>query len=91
MPETDPDDVQVWLVERLVDDRDMVTLTYATPDGARAETRQFARSHLERSPPTAADTVSADDLEPVTDPATRERYAAEVDRIRNSHGPDDTV
>lgn len=82
---------RVWLVERAVDDRDMVTLIYATPDGTRAETRQLARTHLHRSPPTAAITVPDSDLDPVEDTATKDRYAAEVKRVKAEHDPDDQL
>jgi hypothetical protein len=40
---------------------------------------------------TAARDVSPDDLEPVEDPETRERYADEVERIAGEHDPDDEI
>lgn len=82
---------RVWLVERSVDDRDLVTLVYATPDGARVRRRQLSSAHLSGTEVTAAMRVEEDQLTPIEDPATRERYAIEVDRIRADHDPDDEV
>jgi hypothetical protein len=82
---------RVWLVERSVDDRDLVTLIYATPDGARVIRRQVSAAHLSKADVTAATTVKGDRLTPSEDPATRERYALEVDRIRAEHDPEDQV
>lgn len=90
-PVVTDDQVRAWLVARTVDDRDLVTLTYATPDGERVETRQLAATHLQRSPATAAVDVPPADLDPVTDPDRRERFAAEAERMRASHAPDDEV
>lgn len=82
---------RVWLVERSVDDRDLVTLVYATPDGARVRRRQLSSAHLSGTDVTAAMTVQEERLTPIEDPATRERYAIEVDRIREDHDPEDEV
>jgi hypothetical protein len=40
---------------------------------------------------TATLDVSPDDLAPVTDEATRERYAREAARMAGEHDPDDTI
>lgn len=40
---------------------------------------------------TAARDVSPDDLEPVEDPETRERYANEVEHVSDEHDPDDGI
>lgn len=85
------DTERVWLVERSVDDRDLVTLVYASPDGARRWTRQLSTLHLDDAAVTAAKSVDPATLEPVEDPAVRERYAVEVDRIRTAHDPDEQV
>lgn len=88
------DEVTVWLVERSYD-RDvanMLNLTYATPDGARAlrMERSLANPH-QADQVTAGRRVTEDALEPVEDDERRERYAREVERVREEHGPDDTV
>lgn len=85
------DTERVWLVERSIDDRDLVSLVYASPDGARRWTRQSSTVHLDDAGVTAAKAVDASTLEPVEDPAVREQYAVEVDRIRSEHDPDDQV
>lgn len=84
--------VRVWLVEREVDSRNLVTLTYATPDGERLYRRQQSAAVMAGGgiEATAARDVDPADLEPVDD-ADRERYAAEAARMADSHGPDDPV
>lgn len=81
-----------WLVERDVDSRNLVTLTYATPDGDRAHVRQTSLESLHRgSGVTAAVDVEADRLEAVDDDETRARYATEAGRMAERHDPDDEV
>jgi hypothetical protein len=46
---------------------------------------------LARTDVTAARDVDVDELEPVDDPETRERYATEVERTNESHAPDDAL
>jgi hypothetical protein len=84
--------VRVWLVEREVDSRNLVTLTYATPDGERLFRRQQSAAVMAGGgiDPTAARDVDAADLEPV-DEADRERYAAEAARMAEAHAPDEPV
>ena len=84
-------DVRCWLVERDYWDKDLVTLVYATPDGERTLTSQRSSNMLVHKPVTAAQDVPEADLEPVTDAAERERYAAEAERMREQHDPEDTV
>jgi len=81
-----------WLVERGYDDRGLVRLTYATPDGERMRRRELSRSLLARrdAAPTAAVDVEEDDLVPVPD-GDRDRYAAEADRMAAEHDPGDEV
>jgi len=83
--------VRCWLVERSFDDKGMVTLVYATEDGARRHRRQLAADRLARATVTAARDVDADRLDAVDDPDVRERYATEVDRVAAAHDPDDEM
>ncbi|WP_435118652.1 hypothetical protein [Halolamina sp. C58] len=83
---------RVWLVDRDVDSRNTVTMTYATPDGGRAFTRQAALDRLAtRDGPTAAVDVEDDRLDPVDDPEIAERYAAEAERVAETHDPEDVL
>ena len=84
-------DERVWLVERTYTDKGLVTLVYATPDGERAVTRQRSEQMLARTDVTAATEVDQESLEPVAEAATVSRYAAEAERMRESHDPDDPV
>lgn len=84
--------VRCWLVERELGDRDFVTLVYATPDGSRYQQRQRSSTSLHTGPAvTAATEIPADELEPVPDEETRERYAAEVERTTDRYEPDDPI
>jgi hypothetical protein len=83
--------VRCWLVERDYWDEDLVTLVYATPDGERAHHRQLSSALLQKTDVTAARDVDDADLNPVADAETRERYAAEAERMRDGHDPDDRV
>ena len=85
------DEARLWLVERTYTDRDLVRLVYATPDGNRRYRRELSPSMVSRTTVTAAAEVDAGDLEPVDDPETRQRYAEEVDRVRASHDPDESI
>jgi hypothetical protein len=82
---------RVWLVERDYSDKGLVTLVYATPDGERAVTKQRSATMLSRTDVTAAEHVDPDSLDPVEEADRRERYAAEVERMRSSHEPDEPV
>lgn len=83
--------VRCWLVDREYDDRDLVTLTYATPDGDHAVVQQRSSTLLASRPATAAIDVDPADLAPVTDAADRDRFATEANRMAASHDPDDSV
>jgi len=83
--------VQCWLVERDYWDKNLVTLVYATPDGERAQTSQRSTTMLRRDPPTAATAVPVEDLEPVTDEDERDRYAREVERVREQCDPEEEI
>lgn len=83
--------MRLWLVEREYDTRQTVTLVYATPDGERQYRRQASVELLGREPTTAAVERDEGDLAPVTDGETRDRYAAEAERMAERHDPDDEV
>jgi hypothetical protein len=85
------DGERVWLVERSYSDKGLVTLVYATPDGSRHLRIQRSSNMLRTADVTAGLTVEPDRLRPVADDAERERYAAEAERIRDRHAPDDPV
>lgn len=84
-------EIRCWLVERDFWDKNLVTLVYATRDGERHVTRQKSTALLRQDPPTVATDVPESDLEPVTDPEDRERYATEADRIADRRDPDEPV
>ncbi|WP_255192290.1 hypothetical protein [Natronobeatus ordinarius] len=84
--------VRCWLVERSFDDRNLLTLVYATPDGCRFQRRERSAAALRNGPPvTAAVEIEADALESVTDEETRERYAAEAARTAERYAPDGPI
>jgi hypothetical protein len=89
-PASDP--VRAWLVERSYDDRNLITLVYATLDGERVLRRERSATVMQQqgSRVTAAVDVDPDSLAAV-DPADRDRYAAEAARMRGQHAPDDEV
>ncbi|MDY6818968.1 MAG: hypothetical protein SVG88_09940 [Halobacteriales archaeon] len=88
--DADADRVECWLVERDYDDKGLVKLVYATPDGERHIVRERS-SRMLRDGVTAAESVPADRLEPVTDSERQARYATEVERMQARHDPDETV
>jgi hypothetical protein len=83
------DEVQVWLVERDYTDKGMVSLAYATPDGARAWRRQLSANALSGGV-RAARTVAPGKLTPV-EGEVRERYASEAARVADRNDPDDLL
>jgi len=85
------DGVRCWLVEREYTDKGLVTLVYAEPGGERAATMQRSSNMLARTDVTAARDVDPDELAAVDDAETRDRYATEVERTRESHAPDDAL
>ena len=85
------DTVQLWLVERDYDDRNLVTLVYATPDGERYQRHERSAHLLSRQGVTAATEADPDDLESVDDEERRDRYAREVERMCERHDPGDDV
>ncbi|WP_254538333.1 hypothetical protein [Halomarina litorea] len=89
MPDTE--DVRVWLVERGYNNRDLIVLKYATPDGERLYRRELAAQAIDLDSVTAARDVSPDNLESVDDADRRERFAAEAIRMADEHDPNDTI
>jgi len=86
------DELQLWLVDRTYTDKGLVTLVYATTDGERRLRRQRSMNALRQSDGvTAAITADPEDLQPVEEPETRERYADEAARMAERHAPDETV
>ncbi|MDG5758537.1 hypothetical protein QA600_04195 [Natronococcus sp. A-GB1] len=83
------EEIRCWLVEREYDDKGLVTLTYATPDGESIYRRELAASAA--SGVTAAKELSADQLEAVADEETRDRYATEADRTASNYDPDEPI
>ena len=96
---TDPVDVvedseRVWMVERTFseDSPHILVIVYATLDGGRYLQKERAETRLSGGPEvTAAIDVDPALLVPVGDDETRERYAAEAERMRQRHDPDDAV
>ncbi|MFB6124066.1 MAG: hypothetical protein ABEJ78_11495 [Haloferacaceae archaeon] len=88
------DSVRVWLAERTYsdDEQNIVILVYATPDGRRYLRKERSlTSFTDVRDTTAAVDADPSNLGTVDDPETRERYATEVERLRETHGPDDLV
>lgn len=81
-----------WLVERTFDDRNLVTIVYATPDGSQYHQRERSAMSLQQgSAVTAAADIDVAELEAVSDEETRERYATEVERTANAYDPDEEI
>jgi hypothetical protein len=83
--------MQCWLVERTFDDKGMIRLVYATPDGSRRLFTERSAAQLGRYDVTAATEADEEQLEPVEDPDRRERYASEATRMADRHDPEDTI
>jgi hypothetical protein len=87
------DTVRTWLVERTYsDDEQNVVILTATPDGER----YFRKERALTSFADVRDTTAAVNADPanvgrVDDPAERERYAAEAERVAAAHAPDDAI
>ncbi|MGQ3328606.1 hypothetical protein [Halorubrum sp. FL23] len=86
--------VRMWLVERTYsdDEQNMVILTYATADGKRYFRKERAlTSFTDVRDTTAAVDAAPENVGVVDDPADRERYAAEAERMAAEHDPDDVI
>jgi hypothetical protein len=88
----DAETVRLWLVERDYDDRNLITLVYATPDGERCLQREQSATvmHQQGTAVTAAVDAVPADLQPV-DEGDRERYAREATRMAERCDPDEEV
>jgi hypothetical protein len=82
---------RVWLVERDYNDKGLVTLVYATPDGERAVQQHKSSKMLSKQGVTAATEVTTDKLRPVEEDDRRERYATEASRVADRNDPDDEI
>jgi hypothetical protein len=86
---------RVWMVERTfsADAPHILVVVYATLDGTRYLQQERAYNRFSGTVPeiTAAIEVPPDELNAVGDDERRERYAAEADRMRERHEPDDPV
>ena len=95
MTEETAESVRVWLVERTYsdDEQNIIILTYATPDGRRVFRKERALPSFtgEGRGTTAAVDVAPSNLGDVEDEETQRRYAAEAERMRTSHEPDDSI
>lgn len=87
--ESNADEVQVWLVERGYNNRDLIILKYATPSGEEVFQKEVASQALDTV--TAARDVAPTNLAAVDEPDRQERYATEVERMKEKHEPDDPV
>src|SRR6056297_1553407 len=97
MADVDPDadddaTVRAWLVERSYDDRNLITLVYATPDGERALRKEIAATVLHQRGTRITAAIDADEAQlAAVDAADRERYATEAARMADRHDPDDEI
>jgi hypothetical protein len=85
---------RLWLVERTYsdDEQNIVILVYATPDGSMYLRKERALTSFDDARDTTASVlVRPSNLGEVTDPAERERYAAEAARTREQYDPDETI
>lgn len=83
--------VRVWLVERGYNNRDLIILKYATPEGDRIFRNEFASQVIDTKTVTAAKDVSPDDLESIDEADVQDRYKAEATRMAAEHDPDDPI
>ncbi|MDL5362898.1 hypothetical protein [Halalkalicoccus sp. NIPERK01] len=82
------DSVRCWLVERTYDDKGLIRLVYAPPDGSgQFVTERAAASGVDA---TAAVEVDPGRLDPI-DEANAERYAGEAERMAERHDPDESI
>lgn len=81
---------RVWLVDRTYNDKGMIELVYATPDGERYLHKQLSEQMLMTKTVTAGLDVDEERLEP-TDDENVERYGAEATRMADDHALDDEV
>ncbi|MFB6121505.1 MAG: hypothetical protein ABEJ68_10360 [Halobacteriaceae archaeon] len=90
----DSETVRVWLVERTYsdDEQNMIILTYATTEGDRYFRKERALTSFDDvRDTTAAVEVAPHNLGTVEEKTRREQYAAEAERMRGQHAPDDVI
>ncbi|WP_435065647.1 hypothetical protein [Halobaculum sp. EA56] len=87
------DGVRVWLVERTYgdDELNLVILVYADESGERYFRKERALTSFADERETPVSLVVAPDELGATEPADRERYAAEATRMAAVHGPEDSI
>jgi len=85
------DTERLWLVERDYGDEALVELVYASPDGSHCLVKHLSVQLLRSKEITAAIDVERDAIETVGNEETRERYAKEAARVRDSHDPDEVI
>mgnify|MGYP007116964327 CR=1 FL=1 len=85
------DSERLWLVEREYNDESLVELVYASPDGIHCVIKHLSAQLLRSKEITAAIEVESGRLETVGDEDTQERYAVEVERVRERNEPDDVL
>lgn len=86
--------VRVWLVERTYsdDEQNLIILTYTTPDGAQYYRKERAlTSFTDVRDTTAAVDADPNNLGSVDDPDLQEQYAAEAQRMQDTHDYDDVI
>ncbi|NIC00536.1 hypothetical protein [Halobacterium sp. R2-5] len=94
MSDDGDDTVRVWLVERTYsdDEQNIIILTYATPDGEQYFRKERAlTSFSDVRDTTAAVDADAGNLGQTGDPELEAQYAAEAQRMREEHDPDDVI
>lgn len=94
MADSSDTDVRVWLVERTYsdDEQNLIILTYTTTDGERYYRKERAlTSFTTVRDTTAAVETGPNNLGSVNDPDLREQYAAEAQRMRDTHDPNDVI
>ena len=82
---------RLWLVERAYDDRNLVSFTYATPDGSQQLRKELSMTLLQRRGPMTAAIEADDDELGAVDESDRERFAAEAQKMQANHDPDDEI
>jgi hypothetical protein len=86
---------RVWMVSRTfsADSPHILVIVYATPDGERYLQKERAYNRFGGNAPEVTAAIEADpeELAPVDDDETRERYRNEAERMRERHDPDNAV
>ena len=85
------DTERLWLAHREYGDESLVELVYASADGSRCLVKQFSPMLLRSKEITAAVDVDPEKVGTVEAEATRRRYAKEVERVMETHDPDDRI